>query len=48
VAPEAEDKEVFGLFDKYDLRSLGVVDKNGRPIGVIAVDDVVTRLVSRR
>jgi magnesium transporter len=48
VAPDAEDKEVFGLFDKYDLRSLGVVDKNGRPIGAIAVDDVVTRLASRR
>ncbi len=44
VAPDADEKEVFELFDKYNLRTLGVVDPNGRPIGVIAVDDVVTRL----
>jgi Mg/Co/Ni transporter MgtE len=44
VPPDADEKEVFELFDKYNLRTLGVVDPNGRPIGVIAVDDVVTRL----
>jgi magnesium transporter len=44
VMPDADEKEVFELFDKYNLRSLGVVDPNGRPVGVIAVDDVVTRL----
>jgi magnesium transporter len=44
VAPDADEKEVFALFDKYNLRTLGVVDLNGRPVGVIAVDDVVTRL----
>lgn len=44
VPPDAGEKEVFELFDKYNLRSLGVVDRNGRPLGVIAVDDVVTRL----
>lgn len=44
VTPEAEDKDVFELFDKYNLRILGVVDQNGRPIGAITVDDVVTRL----
>src|SRR5712692_5680485 len=43
----AEDKEVFELFDKYNLRSLGVVDEHGRPIGVITVDDVVSRLRQR-
>jgi sporulation protein YlmC with PRC-barrel domain len=48
VAPEAEDKEVFELFDKYNLRSLAVVDIEGHPIGAITVDDVVTRLVDRR
>ena len=42
--PDADDKEVFELFDKYNLRSLAVVDDEGRPIGAIAVDDVVTRL----
>jgi CBS domain-containing protein len=38
------DKEVFELFDKYNLRSMAVVDEKGQPIGAIAVDDVVTRL----
>ena len=38
------EKEVFELFDKYNLRSLSVVDPEGRPMGVITVDDVVTRL----
>jgi len=48
VPPEAEEKEVFQLFDKYNLRSLSVVDQNGRPIGAITVDDVVTRLVNKK
>ena len=47
VRPDAEDKEVFELFDKYNLRSLAVVDADGRPLGVITVDDVVTRLRSK-
>lgn len=44
VRTEAEDKEVFELFDKYNLRSLAVVDERGRPVGAITVDDVVSRL----
>jgi Mg/Co/Ni transporter MgtE len=44
VTPDAKEKEVFELFDKYNLRSLGVVDASGRPIGAITVDDVITRL----
>ena len=44
IMPDADEKEVFELFDKYNLRSLGVVDNGGRPIGAITVDDVVTRL----
>lgn len=47
VNPEADEKEVFELFDKYNLRSLAVVDPSGRPIGAIAVDDVVSRLRQR-
>ncbi len=47
VPPEAEDKEVFELFDKYGLRSLGVVDDVGHPIGSITVDDVVTRMMNQ-
>jgi magnesium transporter len=47
VRPDAQDKEVFELFDKYNLHSLAVVDGEGRPIGAIAVDDIVTRLRNR-
>lgn len=44
VTPDAREKEVFALFDKYNLRSLAVVDATGRPIGAITVDDVITHL----
>src|SRR5205807_10051238 len=47
LPPEADEKEVFELFDKYNLRMLTVVDKQNRPIGTIAVDDVVSHLVKR-
>ena len=42
--PDTEDKEVFELFDKYNLRSMAVVDEAAHPVGAIAVDDVVKRL----
>src|SRR5499427_6187548 len=45
LPPEAHEKEVFQLFDKYNLRMLTVVDKENRPIGAITVDDVVSHLV---
>ena len=41
----ADDKEVFEIFDKYNLRMLTVIDKENRPIGTITVDDVVSKLV---
>jgi magnesium transporter len=44
VTPDAREKEVFALFDKYNLRSLAVVDATGRPIGAITVDDVISHL----
>ena len=47
LPPEADEKEVFELFDKYNLRSLAVVDPEGRPRGVITVDDVISRLRHR-
>ena len=47
LPPEADEKEVFELFDKYNLRMLTVVDKDNRPVGAIAVDDVVSHLVKR-
>jgi len=45
VDPQARDKEVFELFDKYNLRSLTVVDQENRPVGTVTVDDVVSRLL---
>lgn len=47
LPPQADEKEVFELFDKYNLRMLTVVDKENRPIGAITVDDVVSHLVKR-
>ncbi|MFZ3215389.1 MAG: CBS domain-containing protein [Candidatus Acidiferrales bacterium] len=44
VTPDAHDKDVFELFDKYNLRSLTVVDAEKRPIGAITVDDVVSKM----
>jgi len=45
VPANADDKEVFELFDKYNLRMLTVIDKENRPIGAITVDDVVSKLL---
>ena len=45
IPPDAHEKEVFELFDKYNLRMLTVVDKENRPIGAITVDDVVSHLL---
>jgi len=45
VEPRADDKEVYELFDKYNLRMLTVVDRDNRPVGTITVDDVVSRLL---
>jgi Mg/Co/Ni transporter MgtE len=42
---DAKEKKVFELFDKYNLRTLTIVDKENSPIGTITVDDVVSRLV---
>jgi magnesium transporter len=42
--PDTQDKEVFEIFDKYNLRSLTVVDEENHPIGAITVDDVVSRM----
>jgi magnesium transporter len=47
VQPDADENEVFELFDKYDLRGLSVVDSEGHPIGAITADDVITRLRAR-
>jgi magnesium transporter len=47
VRPDARDADVFELFDKYNLRSLTVVNDENHPIGSITVDDVVSRLCAK-
>jgi magnesium transporter len=44
VTTDTHDKDVFELFDKYNLRSLTVIDQTNCPIGAITVDDVVNRM----
>jgi len=44
VKADTRDKDVFEIFDKYNLRSLTVVNDQSHPIGAITVDDVVSRL----
>jgi Mg/Co/Ni transporter MgtE len=44
VTADAGDKDIFELFDKYNLRSLIVVNGENCPIGAITVDDVVSRM----
>jgi magnesium transporter len=50
LSVKASDREgdVFELFDKYNLRMLTVVNDENHPIGAIAVDDVVSRLVKSK
>jgi magnesium transporter len=47
IPADAEERDVFELFDKYNLRTLTVINGENRPIGTITVDDVVSRLVKR-
>jgi len=46
ITADAGEKDVFELFDKYNLRMLTVLDNDRRPIGAVTVDDVVSRLVN--
>jgi CBS domain-containing protein len=46
VTPDASEKDVFELFDKYNLRMLTVIDDTHHPVGTVTVDDVVSRLVN--
>jgi magnesium transporter len=44
VEPQVDEREIFELFDKYNLRSLTVVNEERHPIGAITVDDIVSRM----
>jgi magnesium transporter len=41
----ARDSEVAELFDKYNLRSLPVVDKQGKVVGAIHAEQVIAQLL---
>ena len=43
----ASEKEVVELFDKYNLLSVPVVNQQGRMVGVITADDVISLLRSK-
>lgn len=41
VKAEEDQEEVARTFERYDLVSAGVVDEDGRLVGVITVDDII-------
>jgi len=41
---EEKKDRITEIFDKYNLRSLAVVDDENVPVGAITVDDVVSRM----
>jgi CBS domain-containing protein len=45
VAPEADVPEVATLMTDYNLVAMPVLDNDGKPVGVIAVDDVLELLL---
>ena len=45
-SPEADEREVAEIFDKYNLLTLPVVDESGALTGVITADDVISILRS--
>jgi magnesium transporter len=44
IGPEADEKEVAEMFDKYNLLTLPVIDEEGVLTGVITADDVISML----
>ena len=46
-SPEADEREVAEIFDKYNLLTLPVVDETGTLTGVITADDVISMLRSQ-
>jgi Mg/Co/Ni transporter MgtE len=45
---DAKENEVAELFDKYNLRSLPVVNSGERLVGIIEADDVISFLRARK
>jgi len=47
VAPQTDFNQVISLFGRYNLRALPVVDKDKKPIGVITVGIVLSKIEER-
>jgi Mg/Co/Ni transporter MgtE len=45
VTPDADEEEVAEIISKYNLIALPVVDEEGVLLGVVAVDDVIDRII---
>jgi len=48
VDTETKERQVIEMFDKYNLRSLPVVDTDQKLVGVITADDIISRLWQTR
>ncbi len=44
---DASEKDAVDLFDKYNLLTLPVLDENGKLVGVITADDIISLLRSK-
>jgi CBS domain-containing protein len=47
VRPDAELPEIASLMSDYNLTTLPVIDNDGRPIGLVTVDDVLELVLPR-
>jgi magnesium transporter len=45
VTPDADEVEVAEIISKYNLVALPVVDTEGFLAGIIAIDDVIDRIL---
>jgi CBS domain-containing protein len=45
VPPETDEEEVAGVISKYNLIALPVVDSDGVLLGIIAMDDIIDRIL---
>jgi len=45
VTPETDVPELARLMSDYNLMAMPVVDGDGKPIGVVSVDDLLERLI---
>lgn len=41
VTPEEDQERVAGIIDRYDLLAVPVIDRDGRLLGIVTVDDVM-------